>query len=68
MNNPETREYRLAQHLIAEAGFSVRSWVMRSHITLEDVDAAILAALIKSVQIEAQRQGLSMDRLLREIS
>lgn len=68
MNQAENREKQLAIHLIEQARFSVTSWVHRGYITLEDVDAAVLAALVKSVQVEADRQGLPLERLLREIA
>ncbi len=67
MNNPETREKKLATDLIAEAYFGVSAWIDRGYIVEEDRDAAILASLLKAVQIEAEQHGLTIDRLLREI-
>jgi hypothetical protein len=68
MTNPETREKNLAAHLIEQAYFSVNTWIDRGYIVEEDRDAAILASLLKAVQIEAEQHGLTIDRLLREIS
>lgn len=68
MNESDKREKLLAEHLIAQSASTVYTWVDRQFIDREDADAAILAALVKAVQIQANMQGLPIDRLLREIS
>jgi hypothetical protein len=68
MNESDKRELSIAMRLIDEAYLRVSKLVSDGHLVQEDVDAAILASLLKAVQIEAEQHGLTIDRLLREIS
>lgn len=64
---PQDLETDLALELGLHAQNSVMAWASEGDLNPLDIEAQTLAVLVQAVKLEAEKQGLPMNRLLAEM-
>lgn len=64
---PQDLETDLALELGLHAQNSVMAWANDGDLNPMDIEAQTLAVLVQAVKLEAEKQGLPMNRLLAEM-
>lgn len=64
---PQDLETDLALELGLHAQNSVMAWANEGDLNPLDIEAQTLAVLVQAVKLEAEKQGLPMNRLLAEM-